>query len=77
MQAYHDLLRRGIKTMLETGNLGGGTTSYRGYSRDHDIIVPGLPVSGAYHHFARGGLGRRDLDEGEDLGPSERGVDDR
>ena len=27
-----------------TGNLGDGTTSYRGYSRDHDIIIPGLPV---------------------------------
>ena len=27
-----------------TGNLGGGTSSYRGYSRDHDVIIPGLPV---------------------------------
>ncbi|GAA1791560.1 OsmC family protein [Pseudarthrobacter sulfonivorans] len=27
-----------------TGNLGEGTSSYRGYSRDHDIVVPGLPV---------------------------------
>ncbi|WP_258802427.1 OsmC family protein [Pseudarthrobacter sp. NS4] len=27
-----------------TGNLGEGTTSYRGYSRDHDVIIPGLPV---------------------------------
>ncbi|TLM87447.1 OsmC family protein [Pseudarthrobacter sp. NamE5] len=27
-----------------TGNLGAGTLSYRGYSRDHDILVPGLPV---------------------------------
>ncbi|GAC1491033.1 MAG: OsmC family protein [Pseudarthrobacter sp.] len=27
-----------------TGNLGGGTSSYRGYSRDHDIVIPGLPV---------------------------------
>jgi organic hydroperoxide reductase OsmC/OhrA len=27
-----------------TGNLGEGTSSYRGYSRDHDIVIPGLPV---------------------------------
>ncbi|MFP5366051.1 OsmC family peroxiredoxin [Pseudarthrobacter phenanthrenivorans] len=27
-----------------TGNLGEGTASYRGYSRDHDILIPGLPV---------------------------------
>ena len=27
-----------------TGNLGGGTSSYRSYSRDHDVIIPGLPV---------------------------------
>jgi organic hydroperoxide reductase OsmC/OhrA len=26
------------------GNLGEGTSSYRGYSRDHDIVIPGLPV---------------------------------
>ncbi|RDV08956.1 OsmC family peroxiredoxin [Arthrobacter sp. RT-1] len=27
-----------------TGNLGDGTSSYRGYSRDHDVVIPGLPV---------------------------------
>ena len=27
-----------------TGNLGEGTSSYRSYSRDHDITIPGLPV---------------------------------
>lgn len=27
-----------------TGNLGGGTSSYRSYSRDHDVLIPGLPV---------------------------------
>jgi organic hydroperoxide reductase OsmC/OhrA len=27
-----------------TGNLGNGTSSYRGYSRDHDVEIPGLPV---------------------------------
>ncbi|WP_411373494.1 OsmC family protein [Arthrobacter sp. MPF02] len=27
-----------------TGNLGAGTSSYRGYSRDHDVVIPGLPV---------------------------------
>jgi organic hydroperoxide reductase OsmC/OhrA len=27
-----------------TGNRGGGTSSYRGYSRDHDVLIPGLPV---------------------------------
>jgi organic hydroperoxide reductase OsmC/OhrA len=27
-----------------TGNLGEGTASYRGYSRDHDVVIPGLPV---------------------------------
>ncbi|MCX6499729.1 MAG: OsmC family protein [Arthrobacter sp.] len=31
-------------TVRWTGNLGGGTTSYRGYSRDHDVEIPGLPV---------------------------------
>ncbi|MDQ0756156.1 OsmC family protein [Arthrobacter sp. B3I4] len=31
-------------TVRWTGNLGGGTSSYRGYSRDHDIEIPGLPV---------------------------------
>jgi len=27
-----------------TGNTGDGTASYRAYSRDHDILIPGLPV---------------------------------
>lgn len=27
-----------------TGNLGEGTSSYRGYSRDHNVLIPGLPV---------------------------------
>lgn len=27
-----------------TGNLGPGTTGYRAYSRDHDILVAGKPV---------------------------------
>ena len=31
-------------TVQWTGNLGNGTSSYRGYSRDHDIRIPGLPV---------------------------------
>ncbi|GAP54990.1 OsmC family protein [Arthrobacter sp. 92] len=31
-------------TVRWTGNLGSGTSSYRGYSRDHDIEIPGLPV---------------------------------
>jgi organic hydroperoxide reductase OsmC/OhrA len=31
-------------TVRWTGNLGDGTASYRGYSRDHDIEIPGLPV---------------------------------
>jgi len=31
-------------TVRWTGNLGAGTSSYRGYSRDHDIEIPGLPV---------------------------------
>jgi organic hydroperoxide reductase OsmC/OhrA len=31
-------------TVRWTGNLGEGTSSYRGYSRDHDIQIPGLPV---------------------------------
>ena len=30
-------------TVRWTGNLGKGTASYRGYSRDHDIEIPGLP----------------------------------
>jgi organic hydroperoxide reductase OsmC/OhrA len=31
-------------TVQWTGNLGDGTASYRGYSRDHDIMIAGLPV---------------------------------
>lgn len=31
-------------TVEWTGNLGNGTSSYRGYSRNHDIRIPGLPV---------------------------------
>jgi organic hydroperoxide reductase OsmC/OhrA len=31
-------------TVRWTGNLGTGTSSYRDYSRDHDIEIPGLPV---------------------------------
>lgn len=31
-------------TVRWTGNLGDGTSSYRGYSRDHDVLIPGLPV---------------------------------
>jgi organic hydroperoxide reductase OsmC/OhrA len=31
-------------TVRWTGNLGEGTSSYRGYSRDHDVQIPGLPV---------------------------------
>ena len=31
-------------TVQWTGNLGSGTSSYRGYSRDHDVLIPGLPV---------------------------------
>jgi organic hydroperoxide reductase OsmC/OhrA len=30
-------------TVRWTGNLGEGTASYRGYSRDHDVEIPGLP----------------------------------
>jgi organic hydroperoxide reductase OsmC/OhrA len=31
-------------TVRWTGNLGAGTATYRGYSRDHDVEIPGLPV---------------------------------
>lgn len=31
-------------TVRWTGNLGEGTASYRGYSRDHDIDIVGLPT---------------------------------
>lgn len=31
-------------TVRWTGNLGNGTSSYREYSRDHDVEIPGLPV---------------------------------
>lgn len=31
-------------TVRWTGNRGEGTSTYRGYSRDHDIEIPGLPV---------------------------------
>ncbi|KSU77956.1 Organic hydroperoxide reductase OsmC/OhrA [Pseudarthrobacter enclensis] len=31
-------------TIRWTGNRGEGTSSYRAYSRDHDVAIPGLPV---------------------------------
>ncbi|MGO4235553.1 OsmC family protein [Pseudarthrobacter sp. YAF2] len=31
-------------TVQWTGNRGEGTSSYRSYSRDHDVLIPGLPV---------------------------------
>ncbi|MDR6987051.1 organic hydroperoxide reductase OsmC/OhrA [Paenarthrobacter nitroguajacolicus] len=31
-------------TVRWTGNLGEGTAGYRGYSRDHDVEIPGLPT---------------------------------
>lgn len=31
-------------TVRWTGNKGDGTSSYRGYGRDHDVEIPGLPV---------------------------------
>ncbi len=31
-------------TVRWTGNRGDGTSTYRGYSRDHDIDIPGLPT---------------------------------
>ncbi|MFJ5696489.1 OsmC family protein [Arthrobacter sp. NPDC093139] len=31
-------------TVRWTGNRGSGTSSYREYSRDHDVEIPGLPV---------------------------------
>jgi organic hydroperoxide reductase OsmC/OhrA len=31
-------------TVRWTGNLGEGTASYRGYSRDHEVEIPGLPA---------------------------------
>ncbi len=31
-------------TVRWTGNRGEGTASYRGYSRAHDVEIPGLPV---------------------------------
>ncbi|UXM90077.1 OsmC family protein [Paenarthrobacter sp. JL.01a] len=31
-------------TVRWTGNLGEGTASYRGYSRDHDVEINGLPT---------------------------------
>lgn len=31
-------------TIQWTGNLGTGTTDYRGYSRDHNVLIPGLPI---------------------------------
>ena len=30
-------------TVQWTGNRGDGTSSYRGYSRDHEVLIPGLP----------------------------------
>jgi organic hydroperoxide reductase OsmC/OhrA len=31
-------------TIVWTGNRGDGTINYRGYARDHDIIIPGKPT---------------------------------
>lgn len=46
-------------TVRWTGNLGDGTASYRGYSRDHDVEIPGLPVlRGSADPTFRGDRGR-------------------
>ena len=34
---------RYVLTVQWTGNRGDGTSSYRSYSRDHDVLIPGLP----------------------------------
>ena len=31
-------------TVRWTGNRGDGTAGYRAYSRDHDVVIPGLPT---------------------------------
>jgi hypothetical protein len=50
-------------TVQWTGNLGEGTSSYRGYSRDHDLLIPGLPV-------LRGLLIRRSTETGSATTPN-------
>lgn len=43
-----------------TGNLGPGTSGYREYSRDHDIVIPGRPViSGSSEPAFRGDPSRQ------------------
>ncbi|MBV9998393.1 MAG: OsmC family protein [Verrucomicrobia bacterium] len=52
-------------TVVWTGNLGRGTPSYSGYSRDHEISAPGkrLPVAGSSDPAFRGDVTRYNPEE--------------
>jgi Predicted redox protein, regulator of disulfide bond formation len=50
--------------MTWTGNLGSGTQSYRGYSRDHEIRIPGKPmIAGSSDPAFRGDAARHNPEE--------------
>lgn len=50
--------------MAWTGNLGSGTQSYRGYSRDHEIRMAGKPmIAGSSDPAFRGDAGRHNPEE--------------
>lgn len=52
-------------TVRWTGNTGEGTASYRGYSRDHDILLEGkeTPVRGSADAAFRGDAARMNPEE--------------
>ena len=51
-------------TVTWTGNTGAGTASYRGYSRDHVIALPGkAPIAGSSDPAFRGDPGRVNPEE--------------
>lgn len=51
-------------TVTWTGNTGAGTASYRGYSRDHEIALPGKPpIAGSSDPAFRGNPARVNPEE--------------
>lgn len=51
-------------TIVWTGNRGDGTTSYRSFSRDHDIIIAGKPtIAGSSDPGFRGDASRHNPED--------------
>lgn len=51
-------------TITWTGNQGGGTSDYKAYSRDYDVVIEGKPVlSGSADPAFRGDAGRHNPED--------------